>query len=381
MRKILYVICIGIFFVNILNAQTKGVVIDQITGNPIANVMIYAQNNDNILSTASNENGEFSIDFPFNSLFFSHINYEKIELKKAELKNTVELLPTSTTPTMLEEVVAYAKYKQPAWVEKKLKEIVKQKTKNYQTAETQFAYNFQSTTFDEGSGYSFKSQGNLLVPKYSNAQGYKINPQKNIILYKDTTAGTDFHQFRRLIYNDFLQDFNNSFVKKYTFNQNHNYETENKNVIQLFFKQEKFNDDFGYIVIDTLKNVILEFERNSGLRVNVQNNIASIGRTIEKSQGFVRNIWDTYTYGKFEFINSSYQLVECKYQTHMKNTRKGNVYIFHIESFLNLSKTENTKSFGKWLDFTRPLYSGIYTKKMWEIDEALQKLPKIYEKF
>ena len=372
---------ITILFVSImLNAQIKGVVIDQVTGSPIANVMIYAQNNDNILSTASNENGEFIIDFSFNSLFFSHINYEKIELKKANLKNTVELFPNSTI-TMLEEVVASAKYKQPAWIEKKLKEIVKQKTKNYQTAETQFAYNFKTTTLDDGNGYTFKSQGNLLVPKYSNAEGYKINPQKNIILFKDTTAGMDFHQFRRLIYNDFLPNFNNSFVKKYRFNRNFNYETENKNIIKLSFTQEKYNDDFGYIVIDTAKNVILEFERNSGLRVNVQNNIASIGKTTEKLQGFVRNIWDTYTYGKFEFVNGSYQLVECKYQMHMKNTQKGNVYIFHIEAFLNLSKTENTKPSGKWLVFTRPLYSGIYTKKMREEDEALQKVTKIHEKF
>jgi hypothetical protein len=359
-----------------LDAQTKGVVVDQTTGKPVANVSVYTRCNGEVSSTASNENGEFSVDFSFDSLFFSHINYEKIEVKKKALQSRVELLPVSFT---LNEVVIVGG-KQPAWIAKKLKETVKQKAVNYQIRETPLAYDFTSTMLDEKSGYSFKSRGILFVPKYSKNPEYKISPRSNVVFSKDSIGKMDFDQFRRMLYDNPLQDFDNSFVNNFKFAQNHDYETDDENIVALQFQSKKYGDDFGYIVVDTNKNVILEFERTSGLKVNLKKNISPLGRRMEKMFNFVRNAWNTYIYGKFELINGSYQMTECKYQWHMDNKHNENVYIFHTESFLTLRETEDSKNI-KWLIFPNVYYKVIYTKNMRLIEEALQNLPKTHEKF
>ena len=83
-------------------SQTKGVVVDITTRQPIPYVSIYTKNTESVLGSMSNEQGQFSINFSFNTLFLSHINYEKIEIKKENVRDTIYLTPASI---LLNEVV------------------------------------------------------------------------------------------------------------------------------------------------------------------------------------------------------------------------------------------------------------------------------------
>ena len=66
----------------IIMAQTKGIIVDKEARQPIPYASIFTKNGESVLSAMSDENGQFTIGFPYQTLFFSHINYEKIELKK-----------------------------------------------------------------------------------------------------------------------------------------------------------------------------------------------------------------------------------------------------------------------------------------------------------
>ena len=51
-------------------SQTKAVVVDKTTKQPIPYVSICTKNADLVLGSMSNEQGQFEIDFSFNTLFF-----------------------------------------------------------------------------------------------------------------------------------------------------------------------------------------------------------------------------------------------------------------------------------------------------------------------
>ena len=55
----------------LLLGQTKGIVVDKVSRQPIAYVSIYTKTGDKVLGTVTNDKGEFSIDFSFQTLFFS----------------------------------------------------------------------------------------------------------------------------------------------------------------------------------------------------------------------------------------------------------------------------------------------------------------------
>lgn len=81
--------------------QTKGVVKDSISGNPVPFVSIWSENQN--IGTTSEENGEFTINTNSNSkrLIFSALGFEKKTVKIAEAKS-VKLVPIAY---QLDEVV------------------------------------------------------------------------------------------------------------------------------------------------------------------------------------------------------------------------------------------------------------------------------------
>jgi hypothetical protein len=84
-----------------VSAQVKGVVKDSISGNPIAYVNIWVENEN--IGTTSEENGEFSINSNEKSknLIFSALGFEK-KIIKASMATEVKLSPTALE---IEEVV------------------------------------------------------------------------------------------------------------------------------------------------------------------------------------------------------------------------------------------------------------------------------------
>src|ERR1035437_1626238 len=110
-RLVLTVLMLLTMTQQLLMSQTKGIIVDKESHQSIPYVSIYTKNAETVLGSMSNENGQFSLDFPFQTLFFSHINYEKIELRKENLGDTIFLTPASV---LLSEVVVSSK--QPKWI-------------------------------------------------------------------------------------------------------------------------------------------------------------------------------------------------------------------------------------------------------------------------
>ena len=364
----------------ILFAQAKGVVIDKESRQPIPYASIYTKNGETVLGAMTNENGLFSLNFTFQTLFFSHINYEKIELQKESLCDTILLTPASV---LLSEVVVNSK--QPKWIPRILAEVAKMKNKNYQSSDKQFAYNYESYTLGDSSGYAFKSKGSLLVPKLSSNPQYYINAQNSIIKYKDKTAGVDFTNLKRMLYADFISYFDKKFINNNDFKQNSLFETSNPHLVQLFFHDKKDKTTNGYMVVDTVNNAIVEVEHNVGTEYNIKNNTTLYFKTFSPKQGIKHNLWITKSHYKYSKLGNSYYIVESKYKfsrkSTIKNKKTDSQYFTTIESKLFL-QNQTTQTDTKRIPLIKPFDAiTIYTKKMQSEEAALNRVPVIFEKF
>ena len=366
--------------VQLLMAQTKGVLVDKESRQPIPYVSIYTKNAEAVLGAMSDGNGQFSLDFPFQTLFFSHINYEKIELKKENLGDTIFLTPASV---LLSEVIVSSK--QPKWIPRILNEVVKQKNKNYQNTDKQFSYNYESYTLGDSSGYAFKSKGNLLVPKLSGSPQYSIDAQNNIIKYKDKTAGVDFTNLKRMLYVDFISYFDKKFITSNNFKQNSLFETSNSHLVQLFFNDKKDKTTNGYLVVDTLNNAIVEVEHNVGTEYNIKNNTTLYFKTFSPKLGIKHNLWITKSHSEYSKLGNSYYMVESKYKfsrkSTVKNKKTDSQYFTTIESKLFLNNLSSAID-KKMIPLLKPFDAiTIYTKKMQREEATLNKVPVSFEKF
>lgn len=363
-----------------LMSQKSGVIVDKESRQPIPYVSIYTKNAETVLGAISNENGKFSLEFPFQTLFFSHINYEKIELRKESIGDTVFLTPSTV---LLNEVVV--NNKEPLWIPRILNDVVRTKNKNYQIEDKQFSYNYESYTLGDSSGYAFKSKGNLLIPKLSNNPQYYINAQNNIIKYKDRTAGVDFTNLKRMLYVDFISYLDKKFINNNDFKQNSLFETSNSHLVQLFFYDKKDKTTNGYMVVDTVSNAIVEVEHNVGTEYNIKNNTTLYFKAFSPKLGIKHNLWITKSHFNYSKIGNSYYMSESRYKFIRKSTVKtkkmDSQYFTTIESKLSLHN-QPTQTDTKLIPLLKPFDSiTIYTKKMQSEEAALNKVPANFEKF
>ena len=372
-RFLLLLICLG--SLNTTGAQIKGVVLDAETMLPIPYVSIYTKGSA-VRGTMSNDVGAFTIDFKYDTLHFSHINYEFVKLhNKKSNSDTVLMYPISQT---ISSIVITAK--NTKWVENILKDVVKNKSKNYQQKEMTLDYAFNLKSLSDSSGYAFESSGKILSPKYSEKEGYIICPTLNIVKYKDETAGPDFMQLRRSVYEDFIHDFDNGFIKKHRFTQTSFIDEENENIVQFAFELRKGEGNSGYVMIDTLNKVITEFEQISDTDYNIKSNTSYFARITFSGFGIKYTIWRTYVRGQFSFIDDSYQLTDSRYQLYRQNTEKGgeDVFFTNIESHLKMreSKEEiDIKGKCDWLVLPRPWAMTIIQRKEKRLaEEALENV-------
>jgi len=362
-------------------AQTKGVVVDKESRQPIPYVSIYTKVGDKVYGAMSNEQGEFSIDFTFQTLYLSHINYLKTEILKSNLSDTIYLVPTTA---LLREIVI--SNKQPKWINPVLMKVVERKTQNYQLTEKMFSYNYQTYTLNDSNGYAFKSNGNLVIPQLKKNLQYKIDAQRNTVKYKDKTAGPDFSNLKRMLYDDFITTLDSKFIKENDFTLDGSFADKNSHIVQLNFASKKYKDFDGYLVVDTLNSVILEVERSSGTDYNIKNQTSSFLRNLISSRaGFTYNTWITKNSTKYTKTGQAYYISECNYKFYMKTTTKtrkvDRKYFTSIESKLDLGneiKTKNTEL----KVIPKPYYLVlIMTKQMKQEEESFNKVPVNFEKF
>lgn len=379
-KKIILTLVI-INFYSTSMAQTKGVIIDIETLSPIPFVSIHTKGL-NVRGTIGNEYGEYSINFKYDTVYFSHINYELLPLTKHSKCDTIFMTPI--VHIMPDVVITVQNNK---WIEKLLKQFVKEKSKNYHTEDQILNYSFDIKSLSDSSGYAFSSNGYLISPEYSKKEGYLICPITNLIKYKDKTAGKDFMQLRRSLYNNFIKDFDYGFIKKHIFSLTEYNCTLNKNLLKFSFKSKKGEENEGYIIIDTLKNVIIEFEQVSGTNYNINSNTSSLARFVGEKKGFRYTVWKTLIRGKYSLFDNSYHLAECRYQLFRQNEYKRGKGLFftNIESVLNISRLKMKSDILKdyvWLKLPNPYSISIIVSKETRLaEEALERTPAKYELF
>ncbi len=120
-----------------------------------------------------------------------------------------------------------------------------------------FSYRYQTSTLNDSSGYSFRSEGLVGVPSLQSSSLYEINALSSVIHYKDQTAGVGFSNMQRNLYNNFIEDFDLSFIKDHEFRQNYAYQNDDPDIVQFMFHSDKYEIDEGYMLFDKLACVIL----------------------------------------------------------------------------------------------------------------------------
>ena len=368
--------------INTVGAQTKRLVLDSETMLPIPYVSIHAKGTV-VRGTMSNDTGEYTIDFKYDTLYFSHINYELMKLPNEKINtDTIFMNPTIHT---ISSVIIIAK--NTKWIENILKDVVKHKSQNYQQKEISLDYAFNLKSLSDSSGYAFDSRGKIISPVYSEKDGFKICPTSNIIKYKDESAGPDFMQLRRNVYDDFVRDFDNGFIKKHQFTQTSFEDKENKNIIQFSFKLKKEEGNSGYLMVDTLNKAIKEFEQISDTDYNIKSNTPYFARMTWLSLGVEYTIWRTVIQGQFSLIDGSYHLTDSRYQIYRQNTNKGrkDIYFTNTESHLTMKKSNKDVDNSEdcdWLELPRPWAMTIILSKERSLTEkALDNVLIEYQSF
>lgn len=372
--------CLGLS--TTIGAQTNGLVLDSETMLPIPFASIHTKGV-NVRGTMSNDEGVFAIEFEYDTLYFSHINYELKKLPNRKSKNdTILMNPISHA---ISGIVIIAK--NTKWVENILRDVVNNRSKNYQQKEVPLDYTFSLQSLSDSSGYAFESSGKIISPEYSEKEGFKICPTRNIIKYKDKTAGPDFMQLRRSVYEDFINDFDNGFIKKHRFTQTSFIDEENENIVQFSFELRKGEGNSGYVMVDTLNKVITEFEQISGTDYNIKSNTSFFTRTIASSRGFEYTIWRTVVYGQFSLIDESYQLTDSRYQLYRQSKARGEKDLFftNIESRLTMKIPNENNGIADecdWLKLPTPRSITIIMGKETRLaEEALDNVVVEYQLF
>ena len=378
-----YVLLISaLLVVQLVNALTKGIVLDMETYLPVSYTNIYTSNCGKVSGTVSNDAGCFIVDFPFKTLSFSHINYEKKEIAFQDINDTVFLKPKAV---LLNEIIV--DNKQPEWINRVLQQFIKNKKDKYRASDRLLSYNYSTNTLNDSNGYAFNSRGNIIIPSLKNNALFQLNACDNIIYYKDTTAGVDFSNMQRMLYDNFINDFNRKFVKGHLFTQNYAYKNDNENIVQLMFISKKYDCDKGYILIDTASCVILEAERNSGTDYNIKEHTTATIRAIaSKTKGFKYVEWITNNRIQYREIDGSYYPVDCKYKLYMKSSNgkknKTEDYFASVESELLMDEESVNIPTDCFIDIPCPYYILlIKTKKMRLAEEKMQAVPVRFNSF
>ena len=362
-------------------AQTKAIIVDGETKIPIPFVNIYTKNGTDIIGTSSNNEGVFIVNFPFNELIFKHINYKDLSINKKELKDTIFLTSKSN---ILEEVIITGTPK--TWITTLLKNVIKEKATNYSKDSTFFNFEYKTYTISDSAGYAFKSNGNLLMPQILGNKKYAVKPEIGIIKYKDNTAGWDFNNLQKILYDDkFIKKINNKFIKKKKKKKKNDTENLEKNTVILIFKSKKYDDDRGSIKIDTISKAILEYHRISGTDYNVKAKTNFVYRNFA-SKILGSKYIDLYSEISVVYTknNNYYQLSESKLKAYESFLRKKNgketIQFSSVESQLELKPIEKPKKI-QWIMLPTPLRIGIETKNDRLSQQALQKIAKKYTAF
>ena len=375
MKKLFLLTILNVWLCGNIAAQKTCVLFDKTNNVPVAFANVFKSEDKTIVGTVSDENGVVSVDFDFKLLNITHINYENVVIEH-NLSDTVFLIPKNG---LLNEVVVRSG--EPIWIRPLLKRFIREKKKHYNQETNHFDYSYISRNVSDSSGYWFESDGKVKIENDSKMV-CRINPTIGVIHYKDSTAGCDFSNMKRMLYNDFVALLDDKFLKRHSFLENDAFVSSDNNIVQLIFKSTKYDDgDKGIITLDTARCLILSVKRETGLDYNLNTNTDGITRSsIRLATGYRYTRWFVSSETFYESDGDNVYPSEYRYKMLIcsesdKKKYKGTRFE-SVESKISLQKTQETSD-ENYIELPRIWYMKIIVSKQETLNEAkLQAIPK-----
>lgn len=373
MNKRTEVVVAFLFFSVTLFAQKGFVIWDKVNNIPVNRASVYTTYMGKVRSTFSDQQGRVVVDFSFDNLTVSHINYQKESVKV--LPDTL-FMEQSTQ--LLSEVVV-SPVGEPAWVRPMLMGFVKTKARKYRNVGVQ-RYAYQTQNVGDTVLYRFASNGLVRKNEY-----FEISPLENVITFKDKSAGCDYSNLKNTLYHDFVSDMDEKFVKEHKFYVDNESEDLGANVVRILFKSKKDWKDSGYLCIDTLQNAILRAKRSTGLAYNVQHRTNALVRsTINAMYGHKYKDWQIDIEAVYQQADNYFYLSSCRYSNYMQEEfdgKKKRVEVYNVTSTYEAQpwQKDMVGEDAVFLLLPRPFAMKIIvSKKESRQEELLQNVKKAY---
>ncbi|MGP1493111.1 MAG: hypothetical protein ACTTJJ_06835 [Prevotella fusca] len=326
-----------------------------------------------VRSTFSDQQGRVVVDFAFDNLTVSHINYQKESVKV--LPDTLFMVQSTQ---LLSEVVV-SPVGEPAWVRPMLMGFVKTKARKYRNVGVQ-RYAYQTQNVGDTVLYRFASNGLVRKNEY-----FEISPLENVITFKDKSAGCDYGNLKNTLYHDFVSDMDEKFVKEHKFYVDNESEDLGANVVRILFKSKKDWKDSGYLCIDTLQNAILRAKRSTGLAYNVQHRTNALVRsTINAMYGHKYKDWQIDIEAVYQQADNYFYLSSCRYSNYIQEVfdgKKKRVEVYNVTSIYEAQPCQKDMvgEDAVFLLLPRPFAMKIIvSKKESRQEELLQNVKKAY---
>ena len=274
-------LCLLILVATFGNAQnTTTVVADADTHDPIAYASLYTKEGSRFRSVISNTQGIANVPFQFQRLTVSHLNYERRIVR--HLSDTLFLKPRYQSTG---EVVVTNK--EPEWIRRCLKQTVKRKTQNYFTHDGYEQVDYHTQSIGRNNIYRFHLTGLLRTkcPARKRYELYADSTDAHIVAF-DSTRLTDTQNLRRMLYEDFMEDLTRDFISNHRFFHYADYKGASKDHVKLSFKAKHNTDDRGWLILDTVRCVVLGAYHSTGTKTNRQERISTAMYMMARVYGY-----------------------------------------------------------------------------------------------
>lgn len=367
----------------------EGIVWDRVNHIPVPHASLLTNWQGQVLATSTDSAGRFRVAFPFHSLSVSHLNYAK--LKVTALADTLFLTPKAQ---VLTEVVV--SNEEPKWIREKLGAFLENRKSRYQTADRQMEYDYAKSNVGDSSSYAFQSVGLMYVPSLHHLDCdsmYQVCPDRNVVQYKDSTAGVDFYDLQLMLYENVMAEMDHKFIRHHVFRQNEAYQNGDKNILQLAFWSEKYKDDRGFLTIDTARCVILDASRSTGMACNLDEKMNALVLSLfHAAVGLQYDEWTIDNTIHYEARGGVYYPSRITYQYYEKRssydkfatskTKKRMEYFASKEATLTLHDTTRTPG-PRYYDIPHEIHSAIIyieSRRHSRNSIAVSKMPREYQK-
>lgn len=355
-----------------LQAQKACVLWDKEYGMPVSRASAYATADGSVHSTSSDDEGRIVVDFDFDKLIISHINYKKLVVKS--LPDTLFLEPNAQLLTEITVVGG-----EPDWVRPMLKKFIGSKQNLYGYPGV-MEYDYQVQNVGTSTLYGFESKGLL-----RKGHLFEILPFRSVITYKDKTAGCDYSNLKNSIYHDFVTDMDHDFIREHRFYVDGWQDANAQDVVRLLFRSRETVGDSGYFCMDTVRCVILSAARYTGLEYNVKARTSPFVRaTVEAFYGHKYKDWQIQYQVDYKKQGGVYYLSTCKYSNYMvsdfdRKNRKGSSF-YHATSTYTARPYAGVPVDGqRFLGLPKPFAMKIImSRKESNMEKELQGVAKEY---